>query len=276
VAACTPFRNAQCAPCPALGPNEAYIDLNCSVACLSGGLRDANGDCEMCADECLPGSFRDYSGSRTCLQCAPCPPLPANSNYTDECSWSCATGYTLQSAQCRPEPPTMLRRTLQPETVQQCNESEFRGGDLQCRPCSALNVSLPAAEGLGVRWRWTRWTQTGGGLCEFECLAPYVLFVSVDGSKFCYTPGEYLAHLRLLHSELRPVPPPPGPLMRDARPATLPLYANASSASNASNSSKAAMANATFADTTGFPGGYVAAAVGASVLVGVLAVCVLL
>lgn len=130
-----------------------------------------------------------------------------------------------------------------------------------------LNVSLPAAEGLGVRWRWTRWTQQGVGLCEFECLAPFLLFVSASGGKFCYTNAEYSAHLQLLHSELRLVAPVPGPPMRDARPATLKFVANASNAS---------IANATFTDTMGFPGGYVAAALSASVLVGLLAVCVLL
>ena len=263
VTPCASLRNAECAPCPALGPNEALLDTNCSVACVAGALRDANGECEICANECMPGTFRDFSGSHSCLQCAACTPLPANSNYTDECSWRCAAGYTLQgdAAQCEPERPNMLRRAPERETLQPCNESQFRGGDLLCRPCSDLNVSLPAAEGLGVRWRWTRWTQRGAGLCEFECLAPFALFVSADASKFCYTPGEYSAHLRLLHSELRPAEPPPSPAMRPARPPASATAANASLED----------------DGKVFPGGYVAElAVGASVLGGVLAVCVLL
>ena len=238
-----------------------------------GALRDAAGVCEMCAGECLPGTFRDFLGARSCLQCAPCPPLLAHSNYTDECSWSFTAGFTLRAdgAQCEPEPPTMLRRATAQEAQRPCNESEFQVSDSECRPCAELGVTLPAAEGLGVRWRWTRWTQLGAGLCEFECLAPFLLFVSTAGGKFCYTNAEYSAHLQLLHSELRPAAPLPGPPMRTARPASWTLGANATGAN-------ASTATATLADDTkGFFGGYVAAlAVGVSVLVGVLAVCVLL
>jgi len=133
VTPCAPLRNTECAPCLALGPNEAFVDTNCSVACLSGGLRDAAGVCEICANECMPGTFRDFASPRTCLQCAPCPPLHANSNYTDECTWSCASGFTLQGAQCEPEAPMMLRRVAAPETLQPCNKSEYRRRDLQCR-----------------------------------------------------------------------------------------------------------------------------------------------
>ena len=84
VAPCTPSRNTECAPCPALGANEVFTDTNCSVACVSGALRDAAGVCEVCVGECLPGIFRNYSGTRSCLQCAPCPPLRAHSNFTEE------------------------------------------------------------------------------------------------------------------------------------------------------------------------------------------------
>jgi len=184
VVACTPSRNAQCAPCPALGPNEAFFDLNCSVACLSACLRDATGDCEMCADECLPGTFRDYSGSRTCLQCAPCPPLRANSNYTTECSWNCAEAFTLRAdgAECEPETPVIPVLDA-PTPERTCNESEFRNAS-EYRPCVDLGVAIPAQEGLGTRWRWNRWGRTGAGLCEFECLAQYMLFVGLADDKF--------------------------------------------------------------------------------------------
>ena len=204
VSPCEALRNSVCEPCGALGANEEYADYNCSAVCLPGALRDATGVCEMCAEECLAGTFRDFSGALTCMQCAPCPPLRANSNYTDECSWTCNQGYTMMgnASLCVPEPPTMVMRVAAPEVQVQCNASEFRVGGLECRSCAELNVVTPAAEGLGVRWRWSRWSQLGAGLCEFECLTPYILFVGVDGSKFCYTPEEYSAHLRLLHTEL--------------------------------------------------------------------------
>jgi len=95
--------------------------------------------------------------------------------------------------------------------------------------------------------------------------------VSPGGLKFCYTSAEYAAHLLLLHSELRPVAPEPAPPMRAARPATLISSANATGANTPS-------ADTTLADDIeDFPGGYIGAVVaGASVLVGLLAVCVLL
>ena len=110
-----------------------------------------------------------------------------------------------------------------------------------------------------------------GGLCEFECLAPFVLFVSPGGGKFCYSSAEYSAHLRLLHSELRPVAAVPAPPMRAARPPTWTPSANATGANTPS--ADTALAD----DIQDFPGGYIGAVVaGASVLVGLLAVCVLL
>jgi len=258
VSACTASRNSECAACQALGAEEEYVDTNCSIACVSGALRNASGVCELCVDECLPGSFRDFSGDQSCVQCAPCPPLRANSNYTDECRWTCNRGYTIlgNAAQCVPEPITMVMRVAVSDVQAQCNESEFRVGDFECRPCAELDVVVPATEGLGVRWRWRRWTQQGAGLCEFECLTPYLLFVGSDGSKFCYTPVEYSAHLQLLHSELYEADAADGMPRRPTR--------------RASNTSETAKEKV-------FPGSYVAEiSITASVFVAVLVICVLL
>ena len=148
----------------------------------------------------------------------------------------------------------MVMRVAARQVQLQCNESQFRVGDVECRLCTELDVVVPAAEGLGVRWRWSRWTQLGAGLCEFECLTPYLLFVGADSSKFCYTPVEYSAHLQLLHSELYEVdaPVPRRPTRR------------------ASNTSETEIVKV-------FPGSYIAEiSITASVLVGVLVMSVLL
>ena len=135
-------------------------------------------------------------------------------------------------------------------------DSEFRVSESECWPCAVLGIELPAAENFGVRWRWTCWTERGTGLCEFECLAPFLLFVSASGTKFCYTSEEYSAHLQLLHSELFPakvVVSPPPPMVRPA----LPVGANTT-------------------DARVFPGGYTREIAGAGAVVGIvflLAVC---
>ena len=206
VDACTPSRNAICAACPPLGVNEEYTDTQCSNRCVSGALRDAAGACELCATECVPGTFRDYASSASCAHCETCPPLHNNSLFVDECTWACAVGFTLHAntSRCEAEVSSMAPRD-EPLTIRvQCSESEFRVGEFECRPCTELGVVLPAAEGFNVRWRWSRWAERGAGLCEFECLTPYLLFLGTDGSKICYTSEEYTAHVRLLHSELFP------------------------------------------------------------------------
>jgi hypothetical protein len=150
----------------------------------------------------------------------------------------------------------MVMRVAVSDVQAQCNESEFRVGDFECRPCAELDVVVPATEGLGVRWRWSRWTQQGAGLCEFECLTPYLLFVGTDGSKFCYTPVEYSAHLQLLHSELYEADAADGLPRRPTR--------------RASNTSETAKEKV-------FPGSYVAEiSITASVFVAVLVISVLL
>ena len=143
-------------------------------------------------------------------------------------------------------------------------------------PSSASRSPRRRASACAGAGRSSRWAQLGAGLCEFECLAPFLLFVSPGGLKFCYTSAEYAAHLLLLHSELRPVAPEPAPPMRAARPATLISSANATGA-NATGANTPSVDTTLADDIQDFPGGYIGAVVaGASVLVGLLAVCVLL
>jgi len=134
-------------------------------------------------------------------------------------------GHTLRAnashpdaAECVPERPNAVRTEAWRAVRLACAESEYHVNTFECCPCHEPCVATPAAEGLGVRWRWTLWAEIGVGLCELECLAPFVLFAGADGSKFCYTLEEYAAHLRLLHSELYvsvpPPPPPPRPAPR--------------------------------------------------------------
>jgi len=210
VLTCTIFSNAVCAACPALEANEELVGTNCSVQCLAGTLRNATGVCERCNTECFPGTYRDYAASQSCAQCNACPTPRNNSVFVDECMWECSLGHTLDSntSLCTLEVSSVARRTELPTVRVQCLESEFRIGEFECRPCTELGVMLPAAEGLNVRWRWSRWAELGAGLCEFECLSPYLLFLGTDGSQICYTPAEYAAHVRLLHSELFPVEVP--------------------------------------------------------------------
>jgi len=137
--------------------------------------------------------------------------------FVEECAWACEQGYTLGAGgggaqagsagsasgpHCVAEQPNAVEPVAPPAVRTQCAESEYRVSEFECQPCAALGVELQAAENFNVRWRWSRWTERGTGLCEFECLAPFVLFVSPDGAKICYTPAEYSAHLQLLHSEL--------------------------------------------------------------------------
>jgi len=70
------------------------------------------------------------------------------------------------------------------------------------------------------------------------------------------------------------VPPLPGPTMRAARPAT--LGANSSVASNAPATAVVADGAALAEDVADFASGYAGAAIAASVVLGVLALCVLL
>ena len=248
VEACTLSSNAKCAACPALGVNEEFTDFNCSVQCSTGTLRDAAGTCEMCNTDCVAGTFRDYAVASSCAQCASCLPLHNNSVFIAECIWECVTGYTLDSTTslCTLEVSNEARRVAPPTVRVQCTESEFRVGDFECRPCTELGVLLPAAEGLNDRWRWSRWAERGAGLCEFECLSPYLLFLGTDCSKICYTHAEYNAHVILLNNELFPEEiPVVGPVMT-SRP----------------------VQNTTDSISRDFPGAYIVEIVGVSVAVG--------
>lgn len=202
--ACGEHTNARCAPCPSLLAHEVHTDTQCSVACVSGALRNAAGVCEACEAACEPGHFRNYSSQHNCSQCSPCPPLPANGNFTGECAWTCAPGYTFAAgpAACVPESPSDTAPPAAPERRIICASFEFLDAAYQCRACSELEIQTPDSEGLGVRWRWKVW---GEDVCGFECIDQYYQYSRSDGSKFCYTDTEYTSHVLLLNHQLSPV-----------------------------------------------------------------------
>ena len=203
VQTCTPHSNSVCAACPPLRAHEVFTDAECSPACVPGALRDETGACEVCVTGCEPGAFRNLSGGPTCSQCTPCPPLPAHGNYTAECTWVCATGYTFSSTgACVPETPVQRRLAPEIERRIQCSSFEFLDSAYQCRSCSELEIQTPAPEGLGVRWRWKRW---GQDTCSFECIGLFYQYSRADGTQFCYTETEYTAHVLLLNHQLSPV-----------------------------------------------------------------------